>query len=268
MYTIATLNDLRRHLNLADDDTSADDELVKSLQQASHILESYTNRQYNPTIESRTASIDTDNPTELILPDDLLSLTSLTNGDDSSISLNDVRLTPDDADTPASVMKLIKGASFVYSDSPINAVSITGIWGWHDSWTRAWQDSLDTVQDNPLSSGATTLTVSDADASNSEGLSPRFQVGQLLQIESEYLRVIAVDADTNQLTVQRGVNGTTASSHTQDTSIEVYHPVPAIRDLCVRYAELLFNSVGVFDAGKHDDPFSDSLVSRLRRLSA
>lgn len=262
MYTIATLHDIRQHLNLADDDTSSDEGLLKALQQASHILESLTNRRYCPAVESRIASIDTQYPSDLILPDDLLSLTVLTNGDGSSISLDDVRTVPDHADLPASIVHLINGVSFTYSESPIHAISITGIWGWHDRWTQAWRDSGDTVQDNPLSAGATTISVNDADGDDTDGFSPRFQVGHLLQIESEYLRVIGMDGSTNQLTVQRGVNGTTASSHAQGTVIETYQPVPAIRDLCVRYAEMLFNSIGIF----HTD--ADPLVARLRRLTA
>ena len=262
MYTIATLHDLRQHLNLADSDTDSDQDLLTALGQASHIIESLTNRRYCPFVESRAASIDTEHPTELILPDDLLSLTSLTNGDGSDISLSDVELVPNRADLPASLLHLINGLSFTYSESPINAVSIGGTWGWHDRWSQAWRNSGDTVQDNPLSAGATSLSVSDADGMDVDGFSPRFQVGHLLQIESEYLRVIGVDTGTNQLTVQRGDNGTTASSHAQSTVIETYQPVPAIRDLCVRYAELLFKSIGIFDADQ------EALVARLRRLTA
>jgi len=262
MYTIATLHDIRQHLNLADDDTSSDESLLKALQQASHILESLTNRRYCPAVESRVASIDTQHTTQLMLPDDLLSLSELTNGDESNISLDDVRTVPDHADLSASVLYLTNGEHFTYTESPVNAVSITGTWGWHDRWTQAWRDSGDTVQDDPLSADATTLTVSDADSVDTDGFSPRFQVGHLLQIESEYLRIIAVNTATNQLTVQRGVNGTTASSHAQTTAIYTYQPVPAIRDLCVRYGELLFNSIGVF----HID--NDPQVVRLRRLTA
>jgi len=262
MYTIATLHDIRQHLNLADDDTSSDQDLLKALQQASHILESLTNRRYCPAVESRVASIDSQQSTELMLPDDLLSLSALTNGDGSAISLDDVRAVPDHADLPTSVLHLINGVAFTYSESPIHAVSVMGIWGWHDRWTQAWRDSEDTVQDDPLSADATTLTVTDADGGDGDGFSPRFQVGHLLQIESEFLRVIGIDMEANQLTVQRGINGTTASSHIQGIAIDTYQPAPAIRDLCVRYAELLFNSIGVF----HSD--ADPLVSRLRRLTA
>lgn len=261
MYTIATLYDIRQHLNLAADDTGADDDLMKALQQASHILESLTNRRYCPAVESRSVTIDTDLPSMLILPDDLLSLTTITNEDGSSISLSDVRLIPDHEDLPIGVIQLINGASFTYAESPLSAVTLTGTWGWHDRWTQAWRDSGDTVQDNPLSSGATTLPVSDADGVDGDGFSPRFQVGHLLQIESEYLRVIGVDSATNQLTVQRAVNGTSAASHAQSTPIQTYQPVPAIRDLCMRYAEMLYKSIGIFDTD------ADPLVTHLRRLT-
>jgi len=261
MYTIATLTDIRQYLQLADEDTTSDAELLKSLQQASHLIESLTHRRYCPHIESRIASIDTDHPTELILPDDLLTLSSVTNGDGSSIHLDDVKLIPTHDDTPASALVLINGEAFTYSESAINAISINGTWGWHDRWSQAWRDSDDTVQDNPLLDSATTLTISDADGADSDGFSPRFQVGQLLQIESEYLRVLAVDTENNQLTVLRGVQGTTAISHAQGTLIETYQPVPAIRDLCMRYAELLFKSIGVFDTNQ------DATLRRLRRIA-
>lgn len=129
MYTIATLHDIRQHLNLAAGDTNADADLLKAVQQASHILESLTNRRYCPAVESQTVSIDTDIPDTLILPDDLLSLTSITNEDGSSISLDEVRLIPDHDDLAAGVLKLVNGASFTYVETPLNAVTITGIWG-------------------------------------------------------------------------------------------------------------------------------------------
>lgn len=262
MYTIATLYEIRQHLQLTDDDTSSDAELVKALQQASHLVESLTHRRYCPHVESRIASIDTDHPTELILPDDLLSLTFLTNGNGNSINLDNVTLVPANNDAPASVLRLINGEAFTYSESAINAISINGTWGWHDRWSQAWRNSNDTVQDNPLSDNASIITVNDADGADNDGFSPRFQVGHLLQIESEYVRVLAIDTDTNELTVLRGVHGTTATSHVQDTAIQIYQPVAGIRDLTMRYAELLFKSIGIFDTS--DDP----MLRQLRRLGA
>ncbi len=119
-------------------------------------------------------------------------------------------------------------------------MSVTGTWGWHERWSQAWRDSADAVQDNPLSSTATTLTVSDADGADSQQRSPRFQVGHLLRIEDEYLRVLAVDSGANTLTVQRGVQGTTAAAHAQTTAIEVYQPPREVESLCLRWAMWLY----------------------------
>ena len=262
MYTIATLHDLRRHLNLAPTDASSDADLLRCLQQASHLIESLTQRRYCPTVGSRRASVQPTNPEELILPDDLLTLTSLHNGDGSSMRLEDVRRVPSHSDVPASVLQLVNGARFVYDESPVDAISISGIWGWHDRWARAWRDSGDAVQDDPLSASAATLSVADADGADLDGISPRFQVGHLLRIESEYLRVTAIDRERNQLTALRGVQGTQAAAHPTGRRIETYEAAPTVRDLSVRYADLLINSVGVLETE------SAPLLERLRRLSA
>lgn len=262
MYTIATLHDLRRHLNLAPTDASSDADLLRCLQQASHLIESLTQRRYCPTVGSRRASVQPTNPEELILPDDLLTLTSLHNGDGSSMRLEDVRRVPSHSDVPASVLQLVNGARFVYGVSPVDAISITGVWGWHDRWERAWRDSGDAVQDDPLSASATTLSVVDADGTDLDGINPRFQVGHLLRIESEYLRVTAIDRERNQLTALRGVQGTQAAAHLMGARIETYEAAPTVRDLSVRYAALLINSVGVLETE------SAPLLERLRRLSA
>lgn len=86
---------------------------------------------------------------------------------------------------------------------PEKANSVAGTWGYHEDWDNAFLGSLDTVQDNPLSAAATSLTVSNADGADADGFEPRFQVGQLLQIESEWLYVAAVNATTSVLTVAR-----------------------------------------------------------------
>ena len=262
MYTLATLHDLRRHLNLAPTDTSSDADLMRCLRQASHIIESLTRRQYCPAVESRRATMQPANPETLVLPNDLLALTALSNGDGSSISLNDVRRTPSHPDVPASVLHLVNGARFVYRQTPVHAIGVTGIWGWHDRWSRAWLDSGDAIQDDPLPASAAALSVADVDGTNRDGLSPRFQVGHLLRIESEYLRVTAVDRAANRLTALRGLQGTPAAAHPMGTPIETYQAAPAVIDLSVRYAALLLNSVGVL--GGESEP----LLEHLRRLSA
>lgn len=70
-----------------------------------------------------------------------------------------------------------------------------------------------TITDNPLTSGATTTTVAAGDG-------PNFQKGSLIQIDSEIMWVSA-DPATDTLTIVRGVAGTTAASHTQNTVVDI-----------------------------------------------
>ena len=88
--------------------------------------------------------------------------------------------------------------------------------------------------------GEATINVTDADGTDIDQQSPRFQVGHLLRIESEYLRVLALDTATNQLTVQRGVNGTTAASHAQSTQIDTFQPAQVATMLNLRWAAWLY----------------------------
>ena len=200
-------------------------------------------------------TIDAANPRELILPDDLLELISI-NAEQQILSGDAVRRVPSRADLPASVLILNEGEVFN------GELSITGIWGWHDRWTRAWRKSGDHIVDRDLTADAIWIPVDDVDGEDQDSISPRFQVGQLLRIENEYLRLSAIDQGDNRLHLLRGAQGTVAVSHAVSTAIEIYRAASAIRDLCLRYAELLINSAGLLA----DE--SSPLLTRLRRLTA
>src|SRR5262245_18391586 len=193
MYTLNTLFALRARLGLAASETADDPRLIAALQAAAFQIERAAGRRFAPRKAALLHTIT--RSTELLLDDDLLELATLANGDGTTIPLNNIILLPDDA--PAGGLLLMAGSSFIWTQTPVQAVTVTGIWGWHDRWTTAWRDSSDSVQNNPLSSGSTTITVADADGVDSAGEAPRFQVGHLLKIESEYLRVIAVNTGTN-----------------------------------------------------------------------
>ena len=198
MYTIATLHDLRRHLNLSADDTSEDDDLLQRLGAASRLIESLTQRRYCPRLQTREILPDRPGQRELTLPDDLLELRSISVGG-RALGRSDIRLLPGDRDAPAGVLQLAAGAS-LHADDGDPTVSIEGIWGWHDRWTEAWRDSGDSLRDAVLSAAADVITVSDVAGEDQDGLGPRFQVGQLLRIDAEYLRVTAINRADNRLT--------------------------------------------------------------------
>ena len=197
MYTIATLDDLRRHLNLSATDTAEDSDLLERLGAASQLIESLTLRRYCPRLRTREIAFDHANPRELILPDDLLELRSLSIAG-VALNLADYRLLPDDREAPASVLQLAESATVRFSDDAGASIRIEGIWGWHDRWTEAWRASGDSVRDAALDAAAGAITVSDA-ANDEDRQGPRFQVGQLLRIDDEFLRVTAIDSASNRL---------------------------------------------------------------------
>lgn len=132
--------------------------------------------------------------------------------------------------TPYDNVRLSRASdySFSYEDDPEEANAITGIWGYHDDWANAWENSGDTVRDDPLGAAATTITASDVAGEDINGLPIRFRVQQLIKIEDEYLFITGKNKTNNKLTVRRGVNGTTAAQHAQDTPIYIYRPMPAL----------------------------------------
>lgn len=237
MNVYATLADLRRYLALGSTQTTDDDLLLALLEAASRLVEGYTGRHFVPVQRTRTYSVT--RAGQLLLHDDLLALASVSNGDGSTIPLDAVHVLPDAA--VASVLVLDRTrAVFTHSGDPVGALQVTGTWGYHPDWARAWACTGDTVQDDPLAADATTITVADADAPLATGYGARFAVGQLLRIESEYLQVLAVNAATDTLTVTRGANGTAAAAHAQGTSIEVYEVPADVRTACLRAASWLY----------------------------
>ena len=221
MYTIATLYELQRHLGLSETDAASAAALRRALQKASHLIETLTQRRYCPYIESREVPVDLANPRELILPDDLLQLTAIRHEDGGAIKLADVRRVPNHPDLPASLMVSAEGAAG-FSGGAQDTITVSGVWGWHDRWTSAWRESGDTIGDNSLSASATSISVDDADGIDSVSGSPRFQIGQLLRLDDEYLRLTGIDTATNQLTVLRAVQGSKPANHVRNTMVETF----------------------------------------------
>lgn len=137
-----------------------------------------------------------------------------------------------------------------FNNEWVEAIGITGIWGYRSRYEEAWVSANDVVQDNPLTSGATSLTVADADGADVFGVTPRFSIGQLLRIESEYLEVTGVNTTTNVLTVRRGVRGTTAVAHVQSTPISLWTPEPAINRAALKWAGYLYFRRGAYEQVK------------------
>lgn len=238
MNLYATLTDLRRYLGLGSAQTQDDDLLLTLLGAASRLIDRHTGRRFYPARRLRRYTVI--DPAILPLRDDLLELASLTNGDGSAIALEACHLHPPDGPVWSIIALDRTQVAFTHTGDPVDAIAIDGIWGYHPDWPHAWTPSGDSVADDPLAADATTLTVTDASGVAGDGSAPRFAAGCLLRVEEEYLHVLAVDAETNTLTVARGVNSTTAASHLQGTAIAVYRLPADVRQGCLRVAAWLY----------------------------
>jgi len=183
----------------------------------------YFDAAYNDQIDRVRNTLRLDYP--------LASLTSVTLADDTSLVVNtDVR-SEQRGITPIFRLQILGDAGYWtdYASEWRQEIEVTGVWCWRQHYsTQGWILTGDTVQDNPLTAASTTLTVSDADGSDSYGMAPRFDVGQLLQIESEWVTVTAVSYTNNTCTILRGQRGTTAASHIKTTPVYRFIVEPEI----------------------------------------
>lgn len=149
----------------------------------------------------------------LYLPHDLISVTTLavdTNGDGTAdltlVEGTDFWLRPEAAGergNPYWQVDLIPwGTQLAYWPSTEHAIAITGLWGW--SYEKEDTGLTATVAD----ASGTTVTTSAAASS-------LVYPGDTIVIEDEQLYVSAVNGTT--VTVQRGINGTTAAAHSAKT---------------------------------------------------
>lgn len=174
---------------------------------------------------------------------DLLSITNVYYSDDdgatyTALTTNDYYATvAGDYNSPKSYTQLIinrNSATLSCWPTGQRSIKIVGVWGYADDRDNVWQSTGDTVQNNPLASGGTSLTVSDVDGYDIYGALVRFQGGQVLKIESEYLETsLTISTGSNTIGITRGVNGSTAAAHNQNTAISVWRAPEPVRDACI-----------------------------------
>lgn len=241
MNVYATVDEIKLYLGggLAELQESDDDTLLMRFAiKASRMFDNFaTNgvmpmRRFYPTIAAK----DFDHPDDaalLSLRDDLLDCTTLTteNGDTTILAANYELQTSNGKynQTPYSQIQLHPDetvTAFAYDGTPYAANAVTGLWGYHNDWANAWEDSGDSVQNaGGIDASEATIEVSDADGADINGLPTRFKIQQILKIEEEYLWLVDVNGTDDELTVRRGMNGSTAATHALDKPIYVYRPM-------------------------------------------
>lgn len=188
---------------------------------------------------------------ELELDAPLADLTVCTLGDDTSITVGtDVLGVPFNR-TPSFALALFNapGVWTQWSTDWRQSIEITGVWCNRRQYdTEGWIDTGDAVADSVgLTATVTAITVSAADGADTNNYAPRFDVGQLIRMESEYCIVTAVDYSTKKLTVIRGARGTTAATHVITTQIDSFQVEPTIMRACAIAVAFEYDRRGKFE---------------------
>lgn len=248
-YAYATLFELREYMQVASGDTGDDTELTHWLLTASQIIDLRCKRRFDvryetiyhdkPRIDAPFFSTIGDTRIEsLRLLDDLITLVAVINGDLTSIASTNFVIEPANI-YPKNLLKLRANSGYSWEEDDdgesAQVIGVTGWWGFHKRPDIMYVDSYDSLK-AAINSSATSFAVNDYDGTSSDGILPRFQIGQIIKIDSELMLITSITTSTNTLGVVRAYNGSTAASHLIATAIYIYRPLENIKLATILYA--------------------------------
>lgn len=172
------------------------------------------------------------------LDEDLFVLSSMTwNG--VAVSASDYLLTPANS-LPYDGVRFNPAANLAFTPSDFTAkTTFSGTWCFHTNVSAAYTTVSTSVT---MDEDDTSITVLDASL---------YQTLQLVKCEDELLLIAARDEDANTLTVERGMNGTTAAAHTAQP-LRRFNVMPDVALAATRLAAFLYekrNAVGNLQIG-------------------
>jgi hypothetical protein len=184
----------------------------------------YTERDFVPSIQARLYDIPRGR--SLLLDDDLLEVTSI--ADTSTLTTDDYLLYPANLYPKTEIRRATSSPSWDYGTSGEQAITVTGVWGYHPNPDGMWRRTGATLSAG-LNATDTTFTVNSTTA-----------IGTLsyIKIDSEYLYVTA--KTTTTLTVTRGVRGSTASTHLSGAVLTVFAVLSDVADVTAQLAQWMY----------------------------
>lgn len=217
----------------ASTDTNDDAVISDLITYASRYIDTHTGRQFYPQIETHLFDLPYFDTEDIILDGDLLAVTTFTNGDGVVITSSDYILKSTRPPYWAISLRDISsvGWATTTAGSAQQAISLLGIWGYHDNYAaRAW------LQVGTLSAAITDTTTLAFSATTGHTI----VAGNTLKIGSEFYNVVT--AGTNTITpVARGDNGSTAATHLISTPIYAWQPMEGAKESCLEIANSLYN---------------------------
>ncbi len=225
----AQLANVKADLNIASTTTSYDSILLRLIEDVSRSADALTRRTFYASSMTRVYDVERTRywdggyafggaqEREFWPTDDICSITSVkvdTDGDlvyETTLALNTDYLpwpSTQDPANPSPYRRIdLNPLSTLLQAWPYgrNRVQIVGLFG----YSNEVEDTGQTVADNPLTAGATTLTM---------GSTATISVGETIELESEQVYVSAV-ASATTLTIIRAQNGTAAASHANGVTV-------------------------------------------------
>ncbi|HEB28752.1 MAG TPA: hypothetical protein ENI05_13485 [Porticoccus sp.] len=188
---------------------------------------------YTATLKGRHIS---NKHNRLYLRDKLVELTSVILADNTELVIDtDVSVRPKSG-VPASMLQMLAASTSSWLDTggndPYEGIKVKGVWCWRERYVdEGWQTTNDAVADaEGISNTVTSITVADVEGISYLGGTPRFSMGQMIKVGSEYMAVVGVNVGDKKLTVIRGIRGSTAAEHDVEAPILVFVPeYPIIR---------------------------------------
>ena len=212
--------------------TKYDDALLRTARSISRAIDDHTYKRFYPITEARYFTAMRG---DSLWIEDLVSVITVKTDEDAdrvyetTWAATDYDLRPFNAVGSHNRLTITPNGNNAFPENTARGVEIDGVWAKVEDRVACYEDSNQTVQDNPMASGATVLTVSNVDDDDLFGISPAFVPGLLLRIQTEFFEVTAANKADETLTVIGARNGSAAASHVQNSTIEIWRPPAAVR---------------------------------------
>lgn len=186
-----------------------------------------------PYVDTKRFGADQVRGLSLKLHEDLLDVTTLTNGSAAVLTSDLYNLRPDNLYPKHTVELLSNGGTYWNLPYREDRVSLAGVWGYVPHYAQtAFRSTSAVIPAGDLASGATSMVLA-------AGKGALFEVGQYLACTTagvrELMQITAITTDT--LTLARAELGTSAALHSAGDVLQIVSPLAdiqmAVREMVV-----------------------------------
>jgi len=258
-------------------DTSDDAVIEDLLEGASRYLDAETGCMFFPRVETRYHDVpdsETYDPRLLYMDDDLLEITTLTNGDNTIVPSTEYDLWPKNT-TPHLGIRLKDTSTYQWvSDTTGNYKFVISVLGW-------WGNRKQYAQRGWLSGGTLGAAITDATTLAFTMITGHSLVaGQIIKIDSEIYNIASIS--TNTITpIKRGDNGSTAATHADGATVYIWQPNEDVKTAILQIVGNVYaNRSGQASSGRISvtasgvvirpedvPPMAQKIIERYRRIT-